>query len=62
MDIRTTITKRGISKYISKKRGLMRARGGKWSKSMREAKGLNQGDGTGNAFIRVYYLVCIICE
>jgi hypothetical protein len=42
-------------------------KGGEWSKSMREAKGLNQGNGTVNVFMRVYlsrmcYLrVTLIC-
>jgi hypothetical protein len=39
---------------VSKKRGLMRAKGGEWSKSMREAKGLNKGNGTVNVFMHVY--------
>ncbi len=33
--------------------GLIRAKG-EWSKSLRKAKGLNQGNSTVNVFMRVY--------
>jgi hypothetical protein len=45
---------------VGKKGGLIRAKG-EWSKSMREAKGLNQGNGTVNVFMCMFiFLVYVL--
>jgi hypothetical protein len=36
------------------KKGVDVSKKGEWSKSMREAKGVNQGNGTVNVFMHVY--------